>query len=82
MVNKRMFSLNVVDTDKFLDMPLSAQALYFHLGLRADYDGFIASSSKIMKIVGCKPDDLKILISKEFVIPLETGVKVIRQEEN
>ena len=82
MVNKRMFSLNVVDTDKFLDMPLSAQALYFHLGLRADYDGFIASSSKIMKIVGCKPDDLKILIAKEFVIPLETGVKVIRQEEN
>ena len=82
MVNKRMFNLDVVDTDKFLNMPLSAQALYFHLGLRADDDSFVASSSKIMKIIGCKPDDLKILIAKKFVIPLKTGVKVVRQEEN
>lgn len=82
MTNKRMFSLDVVDTDKFLDMPVTAQALYFHLGLRADHAGFVASPSKIMKIVDCKQDDLKILIAKGFVIPLETGVKVIRQEDN
>lgn len=78
MANRRMFSLDVVDTDKFLDMPLSAQALYFHLGLRADDDGFVASPKKIVKVVDCKQDDLKVLIAKGFVIPFETGVIVIR----
>ncbi len=78
MANKRMFSLDVIDTDKFMDMPLSAQALYFHLGLRADDDGFVASPRKIMKIVDCKQDDLKVLIAKGFVIPFETGIIVIR----
>ena len=38
MANRRMFSLDVVDTDSFLDMPLTAQTLYFHLGMRADDD--------------------------------------------
>lgn len=78
MANKRMFSLDVVDTDKFMDMPLSAQALYFHLGLRADDDGFVASPKKIIKIVDCKQDDLKVLVAKGFVIPFETGIIVIR----
>ncbi len=78
MANRRMFSLDVIDTDKFMDMPLSAQALYFHLGLRADDDGFVASPKKIMKIVDCKQDDLKVLIAKGFVIPFESGVVVIR----
>ena len=33
MANRRMFSLDVVDTDAFIDMPVTAQALYFHLGM-------------------------------------------------
>lgn len=78
MANKRMFSLDVIDTDKFTDMPLSAQALYFHLGLRADDDGFVASPRKIMKIVDCKQDDMKILIAKGYIIPFESGIIVIR----
>lgn len=53
MANKRMFSNAVIDNDKFLDMPLSTQALYFHLGMKADDDGFIASPKKIIRAVNC-----------------------------
>jgi len=77
MANKRMFSLDVVDTDRFLEMPVTAQALYFHLGMRADDDGFISSPKKILKIANCTNDDLKILFSKGYVIPFESGVLVI-----
>lgn len=77
MRNKRMFSLDVIDTDKFLDMPTSTQALYFHLGMRADDDGFVTSPKKILAVSGCNNDDLKLLITKNFIIPFESGVIVI-----
>ena len=77
MANKRMFSLNVVDTDKFLDMPITTQALYFHFGMRADDDGFVASPKKILKIANCTNDDLRLLVTKGYIIPFETGVVVI-----
>ncbi len=79
MANRRMFSLDVVDTDIFLDMPASSQNLYFHLGMRADDDGFVSSPKKITKLVNCGEDDLRVLISKGFVIPFDSGVVVIRQ---
>lgn len=78
MANRRMFSLDVIDTDNFLEMPVTTQALYFHLGMRADDDGFVSSPKKIMKIIGCKEDDLKVLITKGYVIPFESGIVVIR----
>lgn len=77
MANRRMFSLAVVDTDKFLDMPISAQCLYFHLGMHADDDGFVSSPKKIIKSTGCNNDDLRILVSKEYIIPFDSGVVVI-----
>lgn len=79
MAQRRMFSLEVVDTDNFLDLPTSSQCLYFHLGMRADDDGFVAAPKKIMNITGCSPDDMKLLITKGFVIPFDTGVCVIRE---
>lgn len=72
-----MFSGIIVDSDKFLDMPLSTQALYFHLGMRADDEGFIGSPKKIIRAVNCTEDDLKILISKGFVICFDSGIVVI-----
>lgn len=78
MAQKRMFSLSVVDTDNFLEMPISAQNLYFHLGMHADDDGFIDSWKKIMRSIGAKEDDLKVLIAKQYLIPFESGVIVIR----
>lgn len=73
-----MMSKKIIDTDNFLDMPQSTQCLYFHLLLRADDDGFIQSPKSIMRITGCKDDDLKLLVAKRFVIGFETGVIVIR----
>lgn len=77
MANRRMFSLDIVNTDSFLDMSASAQALYFHLGMRADDDGFIASPKRITNMVGCNADDLKLLIAKGFVIQFSSGIVVI-----
>ena len=73
-----MMSKKIIDTDNFLDMSQSTQCLYFHLLLRADDDGFIQSPKSIMRITGCKDDDLKLLNAKGFVIGFETGVIVIR----
>lgn len=78
MANRRMFSLDVVDTDMFLDLPISSQALYFHLGMRADDDGFISSPKRITSMVGANQDDLKLLIVKGFVISMDGGIIVIR----
>lgn len=78
MARKRMFDIEIVDTDLFLEMPQSTQNLYFHLGMRADDDGFISNPKKIIKGIGANEDDLKILITKKFVIPFESGVIVIR----
>lgn len=79
MAKKRMFSLLVIDTDTFLDMPLSAQALYFHLCMRADDDGFIGNPKRIMRLINASEDDLKILLAKGFVIKFdEVGVLVVK----
>lgn len=78
MAERRMFAKTIIDSDAFLDMPLSAQALYFHLSMRADDDGFINNPRKIQKTVGASEDDLKLLLMKRFVIGFESGVVVIR----
>lgn len=78
MAQRRMFSLQIVDTDAFLDMPVSSQALYFHLSMRADDDGFVANPGKIMRMVGVQEDDLKVLIAKRFILTFESGVLVIK----
>lgn len=77
MAERRMFSKKVVDSDIFLDMPLSTQCLYFHLALRADDDGFVNKVKRIMRMIGSNDDDLRILISKDFVKPFESGLIVI-----
>lgn len=78
MAQRRMFSLQIVDTDAFLDMPPSSQLLYFHLSMRADDEGFIANPKKIMKVVGSADDDIKILIAKRFILTFKSGVVVIK----
>lgn len=78
MAKKRMFSLGVLETDAFMDLPLSAQALYFHLCLRADDDGFIGNPKRITQNIGASVDDLKLLVAKRFVIVFEDGVIVIK----
>ena len=78
MAERRMFAKTIIDSDSFLDMPLSAQALYFHLSMRADDDGFINNPKKIQRMIGGADDDLKLLIVKKFIIPFESGIVVIK----
>lgn len=78
MAERRMFAKTIIDSDSFLDMPLSAQALYFHLSMRADDDGFINNPKKIQRMVGCADDDMRLLVAKAFIIPFESGVVVIK----
>ena len=64
MAERRMFAKTIIDSDAFLDMPLSSQALYFQLAMRADDDGFINNPKKLQRMVGCGEDDLKLLMVK------------------
>ena len=77
MAERRMFCKSVIDSDTFSDMPLTTQALYFHLGMRADDDGFVNNPKKIQRSIGATVDDLKLLVAKGFIIPFESGVVVI-----
>ncbi|MCD8010940.1 MAG: hypothetical protein LUF34_09230 [Lachnospiraceae bacterium] len=77
MASRRMFSIEIAGADRFLEMPLTTQALYFHLGLYADDDGFIAAPKKILRMIGAQEDDLRVLVSKSYVIPFDSGVIVI-----
>ena len=78
MAERRMFTMKIVDSDAFLDMPMSTQCLYFHLNMRADDDGFINNPKKIQRIIGASEDDLRLLLAKRFVIGFENGVVVIK----
>lgn len=78
MAERRMFAKTIIDSDAFLDMPLSTQALYFHLSMRADDDGFVNNPKKIQRVLGASEDDLKVLIAKRFIIPFESGIVVIK----
>ncbi|HCT5241261.1 TPA: DNA replication protein [Enterococcus faecalis] len=73
-----MFAKTIIDSDAFLDMPLSTQSLYFHLSMRADDDGFINNPKKIQRMVGCGDDDLKLLMAKRFILVFDSGVIVIK----
>lgn len=78
MAERRMFAKTIIDSDAFLEMPQSCQLLYFHLAMRADDDGFINNPKAIMRNVGSKDDDIRLLISKKFIIPFESGIVVIK----
>ena len=78
MAERRMFAKTIIDSDAFLEMPLSTQALYFHLSMRADDEGFLNNPKKIQRMIGASEDDAKLLIAKNFIIPFESGVVVIK----
>lgn len=78
MAERRMFAKTIIDSDAFLDMPLSTQSLYFHLSMRADDDGFINNPKKIQRMIGASDDDLRLLVAKRFIIPFDSGIVVIK----
>lgn len=78
MAERRMFAKTIIDSDAFLDMPLSTQALYFHLAMRADDEGFVNNPKKIARMICADDDSLKLLIVKKFIIPFDSGIVVIK----
>lgn len=78
MAKKRMFSLDVVDLDSFIEMPVSAKLLYYDLGMRADDDGFVGNPKKITLLAGCNEEDIETLIKNKFIYMFSSGVIAIR----
>lgn len=78
MAEKRCFCMSIVDSDAFMEMPLSTQCFYFHLGMRADDYGFVNNPRRIAKLVGASDDDFKLLVSKRFLLLFNNGVVVIK----
>ena len=76
MAQKRMFDKSIIENDYFMDLPMGSKALYFLLGMEADDEGFV-SPKRVLKLYGGSDDDIKVLISKKFIIPFESGVVVI-----
>lgn len=77
MADRRMFSRLVTESDSFNDMPLSAQALYFRLGMETDDYGFVSSPKKVCRAIGANDDDFKLLAAKGFILLFDTGVIVV-----
>lgn len=77
MASRRMFSRDITNSDRFLDMPMTARCLYFHLGMEADDDGFVTNPKTLMRMCGASEDDMKRLIAKEYVYTFESGVIVL-----
>lgn len=78
MAERRMFAKTIIDSDAFLEMPATTQMLYFHLSMRADDEGFLNNPKRIMKMIGASEDDMRILLSKRFILAFESGVVVIK----
>lgn len=78
MAERRMFSKKITESDAFLDLPLSAQCLYFHLSMSADDEGFVNNPKKIQRMIGASNDDMKLLMMKRFIICFDTGIIIIR----
>jgi len=78
MAERRMFTDKITESDAFLDMPLSTQAIYFHFCMNADDDGFVKNPKRIQKMLGASEDDCKLLILKRFILPFDSGVIVIK----
>lgn len=78
MAERRSFAKKIIDSDSFLDMPVTTRLLYYDLSMRADDDGFVDCPKKVMRLVGASPDDLKLLAAKQFIIPFDSGIVVIR----
>lgn len=78
MAERRMFAKTIIDSDAFIDMPVTSRLLYYDLVMRADDDGFVNSPKKIMRMIGASDDDIRILIARKFIIPFESGIVVIK----
>ena len=77
MAEKRMFCKEIIENDIFCELPFSSQALYFHLNINADDDGFVKDTKRLLRGLGCKADDLNLLMYRNYVLLYDSGIYVI-----
>lgn len=78
MANRRMFSKDIIRSDAFLDLPISSQALYFHLGIEADDRGYVNNPKTVIRSIGATVGDLEQLSSKRFILVRGEGLILIK----
>lgn len=78
MAKRRMMSTQITDSDDFIQLSSSAQALYMHLNNNADDDGFNNQVQMAMLKAHASADDLRVLLLKRFLIQFESGVIVLK----
>lgn len=78
MAERRMFTKKVTDDDNFMALSSSAQALYLHLSMCADDDGFCNQVSISMFKAHASIQDLQALLEKRYIYQFENGVIVIK----
>lgn len=78
MAERRMFTKKVTDDDNFMSLSSSAQALYLHLSMSADDDGFSNQVSVSMFKAHASVQDLQALLEKRYIYQFENGVIVIK----
>ena len=77
MAEKRMFSRELVESDDFLELPLSAQGLYMHICMEADDDGFVNNANRIRKVVEASKEDYQILFDRGYLLQMANGLVVV-----
>ena len=78
MAKKRMFNIDIVGSDAFLDMAHESQALYLQLSMRADDDGFIGNPKTVVRIAGVSNAAFEELLKKRFILQFQSGVVVVK----
>ena len=78
MAERRMLTKKVTDDDNFMSLSSSAQALYLHLSMSADDDGFSNQVSVSMFKAHASVQDLEALLEKRYIYQFENGVIVIK----
>lgn len=78
MAERRMFTKKVTDDDNFMQLSSSAQALYLHLSMSADDDGFCNQVSLCMFKAHASVQDLQALLEKRYIYQFDNGVIVIK----
>lgn len=76
MTKKRSFSTDITEENKFYSLPLTAQALYFHLGMIADDDGVVNRVHSLANYLGADINDIDALINQGYLLKISESKKI------
>ena len=77
MAKRRMFSIELIETDLFYRLPPSSQIIYLHFNLNADDDGFVGNVNNLVRAIGAERKYFRLLVERGYLIEFESGVVAI-----